>query len=41
MKYVVLPDGSTMPITCPADYIEARMIARDELGNDLDAPREQ
>lgn len=31
--YTVLADGSVCWLSCPADYIEAATINRDELGN--------
>lgn len=33
MEYCVLPDGSVFWLTCPEDYIEARQIIHEEVGD--------
>jgi len=32
-EYAVMPDGTIFPLKCPDDFVEARQIIRDELGN--------
>ena len=32
-EYCVLPDGSIFKLSCPGDFVLAREIARDEIGD--------